>query len=208
MNQPRKSNNFFWGIILILLGALFLLQNLDYLDFGDVIARYWPVFIILLGIQLLWRYRQKPYRVTDNLGDQKFDAAGSHRTDRSDQPGPNYTINNVMGDIRQNFDDHDIQQFFSSNVMGNTFLNFSNARFQESAFMKINSVFGDVDIRIPDNLILEIKSNFIAGSSQIFDTYESGIFKNSYFKSPTGDDKKKKLTIEISIVFGDILIRN
>jgi len=40
-------------IILIGLGVLFLLDNLDLLRFRDV-ARYWPVFLIALGGYMLW----------------------------------------------------------------------------------------------------------------------------------------------------------
>jgi len=40
-------------IILIGLGVLFLLDNLDLLRFRDV-ARYWPVFLIALGAYMLW----------------------------------------------------------------------------------------------------------------------------------------------------------
>ena len=115
---------------------------------------------------------------------------------------------NIIGDIRRKFDKQDIQKFFSSNVLGDTFLDFSNANFLESPFIRVNGVFGDVDIRLPKDLLLEIKSNYVAGSSQIFDTYESGIFKSSYYSSPGRDEKKKIVAIEISNVFGDILIRN
>jgi predicted membrane protein len=138
----------------------------------------------------------------------RFDSGESDPNNISDQSSPNYTINNIIGDIRRKFDKQDLQKFFSSNVLGDTFLDFSNAKFLESPLIRVNGVFGDVDIRLPKDLLLKIKSNYVAGSSQIFDTYESGIFKSSYYTSPDGDEKKKTLTIEISIVFGDILIRN
>jgi predicted membrane protein len=162
----------------------------------------------LFGIQILWRSRRNSNTVNYSTDSNRFDSGDSDPNNISDQAGPNYTINNIIGDIRRKFDKQGIQKFFSSNVLGDTFLDFSGAKFLESPLIRVNGVFGDVDIRVPKNFLLKIKSSYVAGSSQIFETYESGIFKSSYYTSPDGDEKRKTLTIEISIVFGDILIRN
>ena len=50
-----KSSNLWWGIILIVMGILFMLDNMDVLDFGDTIRIYWPVFLVAWGIQLVFR---------------------------------------------------------------------------------------------------------------------------------------------------------
>jgi len=43
----------FWGLILILVGVLFLLDHLGGLDFGELISTYWPVILIILGFSML-----------------------------------------------------------------------------------------------------------------------------------------------------------
>jgi len=43
-------DNLFGGLLLILLGGLFLLDNLDVADFGDVFVNWWPLIIVALGI--------------------------------------------------------------------------------------------------------------------------------------------------------------
>jgi predicted membrane protein len=43
----------FAGLLLIIIGGLFLLQQMDRLDFGDVVSRYWPVIFIILGVSIL-----------------------------------------------------------------------------------------------------------------------------------------------------------
>ena len=51
---PLRGNGFPAApVILILLGVLFLLNNLDVIRFRDV-ARYWPVFLIVLGAYMLY----------------------------------------------------------------------------------------------------------------------------------------------------------
>lgn len=44
----------FWGVILILIGALLLLNNLGVLDV-NIWSLIWPVFLIALGLWILWR---------------------------------------------------------------------------------------------------------------------------------------------------------
>ncbi len=54
MSETRKDGGrIFWGLILILLGGLFLLDQMDKLDFGDVMSTYWPVIIMLIGLSTI-----------------------------------------------------------------------------------------------------------------------------------------------------------
>ena len=48
-SHHRRSGNIIWGVILIGMGTLFLLMNLDILpDMSDM----WPVVIIIVGLAL------------------------------------------------------------------------------------------------------------------------------------------------------------
>lgn len=51
----KKSVGF--SILLIVLGIIFLLDNLNYLDIsiGEIIRTYWPVALIWLGLEKLIR---------------------------------------------------------------------------------------------------------------------------------------------------------
>jgi predicted membrane protein len=53
MNTQKNQGRIFWGILLIFLGVLFLLDQMNKLDFGDLVGRYWPVIFILIGISIL-----------------------------------------------------------------------------------------------------------------------------------------------------------
>ena len=46
-------NRLFWALVLILLGAALLLNNLNVLDV-EVWSLFWPSFLILLGVWFLW----------------------------------------------------------------------------------------------------------------------------------------------------------
>jgi hypothetical protein len=49
-----KQQNVFWGILLIALGTLFLLDRLDIFEFQwGVLVRLWPLLLILWGVSIL-----------------------------------------------------------------------------------------------------------------------------------------------------------
>lgn len=43
------------GIVLIILGSLLLVDSLGVMQFGDVIRKYWPIVLILIGLNMLFR---------------------------------------------------------------------------------------------------------------------------------------------------------
>jgi len=53
MTQKNKKENLAWGIILILIGAIFLLDNIN-VNVWDAFARLWPLVIIAWGAWKLY----------------------------------------------------------------------------------------------------------------------------------------------------------
>lgn len=50
-----RRKNFFLGIIFVFLGAFFLLNNLNIIDFSvwNALFDLWPLFFVILGIHLI-----------------------------------------------------------------------------------------------------------------------------------------------------------
>lgn len=54
MSQLRNyQGRIFAGLVIIAIGVIFLLANMDRLDFGDFISTYWPMILIVIGISHL-----------------------------------------------------------------------------------------------------------------------------------------------------------
>ena len=68
MADQKKGNSLVWGIILIIIGGVILLEQLD-VDVFDQVWRFWPVILIIWGANKLW------------LGLKE-------RNERSETPGP------------------------------------------------------------------------------------------------------------------------
>ncbi len=52
-DSKGSQSRIFWGLIFIIVGALFLLDQLGQIDFGDIVSQYWPALFILIGISIL-----------------------------------------------------------------------------------------------------------------------------------------------------------
>lgn len=53
MATAKKNGSLVWGVILIVFGVLFLLDQFD-IDVWDAVWRFWPVILILWGANKLW----------------------------------------------------------------------------------------------------------------------------------------------------------
>ena len=54
MSQWKNyQGRIFAGLVIIAVGVIFLLANMNKLDFGDFVSMYWPMILILIGISHL-----------------------------------------------------------------------------------------------------------------------------------------------------------
>jgi len=53
MANQKKSGSLLWGIILIVVGGIFLLEQFD-IDVFDQVWRFWPLILIVWGANKLW----------------------------------------------------------------------------------------------------------------------------------------------------------
>ena len=60
--RPGDKDSPLWGGILIGIGVLFLLDQFEMIHFGEIFERFWPVLIIVLGLQILLRGRRQESR--------------------------------------------------------------------------------------------------------------------------------------------------
>jgi hypothetical protein len=56
-NQRIDASELSWGLILITVGVVFLLDRLDIADFHYVIHHFWPMILVVLGVSKLFNAR-------------------------------------------------------------------------------------------------------------------------------------------------------
>ncbi|MBL4677063.1 MAG: PspC domain-containing protein [Mucilaginibacter sp.] len=94
MYQPQKKSNFgvIFGAILIVLGGLFLLDNLDIMPDFDF-EQLWPVILVVAGLAVIFTGKKKPWEHHDAFQPEKkeadFNTATEPETDNNKQEDNN-----------------------------------------------------------------------------------------------------------------------
>lgn len=52
-HHRNHQGRIFWGLVLVIIGVLFLLDRIGGFDFGYMISTYWPAIFIILGFSIL-----------------------------------------------------------------------------------------------------------------------------------------------------------
>ena len=52
-NHSSATHRVLWGILIIFIGLIFLLNNFDLFDMGDFFGTFWPIILIIVGIKII-----------------------------------------------------------------------------------------------------------------------------------------------------------
>ena len=186
--------NIFWGIVLVAFGILFLLDNLDVVDFQHAVRTYWPVLLVLWGINILMR--KKEYGASSAFSDVSQTAEGElfHRS-------------NVFGDTHINVTSQNFKGGSVSAVFGDCVIDMTNAGVAEGEhWLRVNGVFGNMRIVLPKDAPVAVTAHTVAGSVRIKDQKKSGVSTGMRFSSPDYEPSSRKMKVHATQVFGDITV--
>lgn len=200
MGHHSRTSAIFWGLLLIILGLLFLLQNFDLLDVENLFHLFWPVILIAVGVKMLFDHRDKSRRISRQPSGKEDWQSSDYGTMFSEKES------NVFGDIRLCFDDQTVRRFAVSNVFGDIELDYAHAKFENEAKIHISGVFGNVEVRLPREINVEFRGSCTAGSMKIFGEKHDGLFQNVHYISPEIRSELPTVKLSLAIVFGDVRI--
>lgn len=56
-----KRESLFWGVIILVLGMLFLLRNFGlHVNVWHLLGKYWPLILVYIGVKNVYLYLNKP----------------------------------------------------------------------------------------------------------------------------------------------------
>ncbi len=184
------------GIVLIILGSLFLLEHTGVWDFGEVFHQYWPVLLILGGIwMLVRRSKERTERPWAGPGTEPG------RPDLLDE-------SNTFGDIVLRTASKQFQGGSVSGVFGDIRLDASESELAEGEHtLTVKGVFGDVRLMLPKGAPVTVNSSTVFGHVEVFDTRQGGMSPAVTIESPGYAAATRKLRVHVSQVFGDVEVR-
>jgi len=201
MEKHDQGGNFsrtrvIWGVVIIVIGIILLLNNIDALDLGEFIADYWPVLLIILGFSLMLKRRNHQKMSTSLAGDKDIVCESNEAY-----------YSNVFGDFHVAIASSDFQTGKVNNVFGDVKVDLENLNITSGEKkLDLSGVFGDIKVSVPKKVPFFIKANIVAGDIKIMGEKRSGFSVEKIYKSENYDTSENRLNIFISHVFGDIKV--
>ncbi len=191
----------FGGIILVLFGVLILFDNLDMLDFGEVIETFWPLLLILWGAMILYRRQNQP--TVQNTEQATYTQYETQQT----VPSEIINESNIFGDIFLSVSSQSFKGGSVHTVFGNSDVDLSKASFAEGDhILRVQGVFGNCKIILAKDAAVAISAGTTFGKLIIFGQRKDGFSSTSEIATVTFPGSTARLKIIISKVFGDVIV--
>ena len=184
------------GIILTSIGTFFLVQRFPGASFdGQFISTWWPVFIIIGGGLIFFSILLKPKLLIQDHRRSKGFWKDNHYTTQTENSDGKINYKFVFSGAEQVILDPVFKGGNIEATFGGMELDLRRTSLPEGeTFLYVKAVFGGVEIKVPDNWLIEIRSESAFG----------GVADE---RSKIRDiDYSKKLIVVANAVFGGITI--
>lgn len=201
----QRTPRLIFGSLLILLGTLFLLDNLGYIDAADMIADFWPLSIVLVGIAILLRSRQMPKSSVASAANVQVEAesARASHEDSSDL----IVRSEVFGDIKLVPTSKAFAGASCNTVFGDIRLDLSNVELKPGeSIIRLSTMFGDIKVDVTNSMEFASQASTMIGDIKIKGNRKTGFGQSLSYKTSGYDQAGRKVTIIMSSMFGDVKI--
>lgn len=160
----------FWNVLLFIIGIWNLLLNLKLvtLELGEIL---WPLLIIIVGVTIIFN----KLKFNNNI--------------KKENKNKKLIYNGIFGGINEKIVNEDIEILVINAIFGGVELDLKNLNLKQDLKIEIYSIFGGVDLFLPDDY------NIVVSSTSVF-----GGVENSHNKKE--DKDKKSINISTVNIFG------
>lgn len=176
--QVESGGRRIWGVLLIIIGTVMLLNRLFYIDFN--LWDYWPLILVLIGVSMI--IRSSIFRRGANTPGESIDSLSYIKALA------------VMGGFRRKTNSQDFKGGELTAIMGGLEIDLRDASIQGEATLDVFTAMGGVEMRVPDDWLVVIEGFPILGG---FDD-----------KTRPPKDAVKRLIIKGTVLLGGMEIKN
>ncbi len=196
MENQSKTKFPLGGVVLIGLGLLFLLNNLDVLSFHEFVSDYWPLFLIFIGIYIIYTSNRKQDGGKAYV--QEAETISSENQVRLDK---------TFGNIRTRIDSNPFEGGQVKTVFGEIDIEVPFVKLSPGTQkLEIASTFGEVRVQLANDLPVKIIATNLGGTIQIYDQHREGLNERLVYQSDSYETASSRLDIICSVTFGEIRI--
>lgn len=177
LNEKDKTGN----IIGLIIGIVLLLGVQNIINFDLIWKLILPMIIIIFGLSLIFgnTFNNKINKEIKKINNKK---------------GKNEEYCSTFSQQKIDFDDEEFKGASLTAVFGGITLDLRKAQINEDVVIDTTSVFGGIDIYVPDNIKIKVKSTSIFG----------GVDNK---KSKNDNEKEHIIYINASCIFGGVDIK-
>lgn len=183
VSQSSKNSGQIFGWILILIGALKLLDVMDFINFR--IWDWWPIIFIIIGLNFLRGSWNRSRNTAANISGDSLNDSDSY-------------IKNIamLSGVKRKITSKDFRGGELTAFMGGCEIDLREAEMKENeATLDVVAVWGGIEIRVPMGWSISVNATPIMG----------GVEDGTY---PSKDGSTKRLVITGNIVMGGVEIKN
>jgi predicted membrane protein len=181
-----------WGIVFIILGLVIILHAAGVVDFWKIIGVLFALLLIWWGYRMIRRSRR------EESAEGHFTAFGDKILEDA---SPRLEYSSVFGDTRIKAVGKEFSRGSLKAVFGDIVVDLSGIeRIAEPGRLDLDSVFGDIRVRLPADLSYEVEGQSVFGSTT---SPEGTKLHGVRHHSPDLGSSTERIRIHISHVFGD-----
>jgi type IV secretory pathway VirB2 component (pilin) len=224
----------FLGTLLIVLGSLWLLGNLDLIewDFGQLLATYWPVILIVIGLDFLAGRAGTRWSggllvgvgavyLAANLGLVTIDPdvlwtlvaalviilLGASILRSALSPGGTQWA--IMSGIEQAQEGEVPERGGFIALMGGVELDLSRADFpHQETVLNLTAMMGGVEVKVPADVTVECQATAILGGVECLGQTVGGVLGSRTITRPATVSSPKRLLIRATALMGGVEIES
>lgn len=210
--QPRATHGRGFGVVLIVIGAWFLLSNLDVIDYR--IGDFWPVLLVVFGLMMVWRavsgssWESRRRRLgdavharVDHVVQGAVEDVGVGATAAANSQTTSYdaaTVNGfaLLGGVKRKCVSQEFRGGELTAVMGGCELDLRGASIASGeAVIDTFAFWGGIEIRVPQEWSVVVRGTPILGA-----------FDDKTVR--TGGNASKVLVIKGTAFMGGVEVKN
>jgi len=194
-----STSRFWWGIVLIGLGILFLLDTANVLDVREMIQTFWPLILVFIGIRMLLRRRM-------GTGDGTA-ATGGEGSDMHQSTGDRVEESILFGNAKARVTSSTFRGGKISTLFGGAEVDLVGATMAPGTHtLKIDCLFGGVTVRIPAGIAVTVSADGVLGEVTVNGEKREGFFPSMEWTSPSYASGSARLQIDATTIFGEVSV--
>ncbi len=197
--------NLFWGITLVVIGILLLLDRFGYASFSDMVHDYWPLILILWGGMILFRRREPENSGAPPPGGTMPQPPAGGATEPQAAPiGDLIHQSQVFGNIYSRVTSQSFKGGSVSTVFGDALIDLTDVVLAEGEHeLRVHGVFGNTVVILPKGAAVWVVASALFGSLTVMGQHKGGISSDIQITTTSYAAAPARLKITLSRIFGD-----